>query len=87
MLSIDFTCFGNSQGEFEETGFSSNVADLISAADFLEKKYESPKLLIGHSLGGAAVIFAAEKLENVKIVDTIGAPSKPKHVKHLFEGE
>lgn len=87
VLSFDFTGLGNSEGEFEETGFSSNVSDLISAADFLEENYESPKLLIGHSLGGAAVVFAAEKLENVKAVVTIGAPSEPKHVKHLFAAD
>lgn len=87
VLSFDFTGLGNSEGEFEETGFSSNVSDLISAADYLEKNYEAPKLLIGHSLGGAAVIFAAEKLENVKAVVTIGAPSEPKHVQHLFVGD
>lgn len=85
VLSFDFTGLGNSEGDFEDTGFSSNVSDLIASAAYLEENYQAPKLLIGHSLGGAAVIFAAEKLDSVKAVVTLGAPSEPKHVKHLFE--
>lgn len=85
VLSFDFTGLGNSEGEFENTHFSSNVEDLISAAEFLGEHYESPKLLIGHSLGGAAVIFAADELSTVEAVVTIGAPANPIHVKHLFE--
>ncbi len=85
LLSFDFTGLGNSEGDFEDSGFSSNISDLVAASEYLEKKYQAPKLLIGHSLGGAAVIFAAEKLDAVKAVVTLGAPSEPKHVKHLFE--
>jgi uncharacterized OsmC-like protein/alpha/beta superfamily hydrolase len=87
VLSFDFTGLGNSEGDFEETGFSSNVDDLLAAADFLEKKYEAPKLLIGHSLGGSAVIFAAAELDYVEAVVTIGSPANPKHVKKLFESD
>ncbi|SMD45404.1 putative redox protein [Aquiflexum balticum DSM 16537] len=87
VLSFDFTGLGSSEGDFEETGFSSNVDDLLAAADFLEKKYEAPKLLIGHSLGGSAVIFAAAELDYVEAVVTIGSPANPKHVKKLFESD
>ena len=85
VLRFDFTGLGDSDGDFADTNFSGNVDDLIAAADFLAEHYESPKLLVGHSLGGAAVIFAASKLESVTAVATIGAPSNPKHVKHLFK--
>lgn len=87
VLSFDFTGLGSSEGDFEDTGFSSNVADLLAAADFLEKNYEAPKLLIGHSLGGSAVIFAAAELDYLEAVVTIGAPANPKHVKKLFESD
>lgn len=84
VLSFDFTGLGNSEGDFVESGFSSNVSDLIMAAKFLEEKYEAPKLIIGHSLGGAAVIFAAAKLDSIQAVVTIGAPADPLHVTNLF---
>lgn len=84
VLLFDFTGLGDSEGDFAETNFSSNVEDLVCAADFLAENYQSPKILIGHSLGGAAVIFAADKIESVEAVATIGAPSDPKHVAHLF---
>lgn len=84
VLRFDFTGLGESDGDFENTNFSGNVDDLISAANFLEKEYQSPTLLIGHSLGGAASIFAASDIESVKAVATIGAPSNPKHVQHLL---
>jgi uncharacterized OsmC-like protein/alpha/beta superfamily hydrolase len=87
VLSFDFTGLGNSEGDFEETGFSSNVDDLLAAADFLGKNYEEPMLLVGHSLGGSAVIFAAAELEYVEAVVTIGSPANPKHVKKLFESD
>ena len=84
VLRFDFTGLGESEGDFENTNFSSNVEDLICAANFLAENYQAPKILIGHSLGGAAVIFAANKIESVNAVATIGAPSDPKHVSHLF---
>ncbi|MDF4201942.1 bifunctional alpha/beta hydrolase/OsmC family protein [Maribacter sp. SA7] len=85
VLRFDFTGLGESEGEFEETNFSSNVSDLIEAAKFLEQNYKAPSLLVGHSLGGAAVIFAASQLDAVVAVTTIGAPSSPAHVQHLFK--
>jgi esterase/lipase len=84
VLRFDFTGLGNSDGDFANTNFSSNVDDLISACKHLSEKFEAPKLLIGHSLGGAAVLKAAASLPKVKAVVTIGAPSDAQHVKHLF---
>ncbi|WP_339838537.1 bifunctional alpha/beta hydrolase/OsmC family protein [uncultured Maribacter sp.] len=85
VLRFDFTGLGESEGDFEETNFSSNVSDLIQAAKFLEGNYKAPSLLVGHSLGGAAVIYAASELESIVAVATIGAPSSPSHVQHLFK--
>ncbi len=84
VLRFDFTGLGESEGDFADTNFSGNVEDLIAASNFLTKEYEAPSLLIGHSLGGAAVIFAAKRIASVKAVATIGAPSNPVHVKHLL---
>lgn len=83
-LRFDFTGLGQSDGEFAETNFSSNVADLLAAADFLESSYEAPKLLIGHSLGGTAILQAAQQIESAKAVVTIGSPSYAAHVSHLL---
>jgi putative redox protein len=85
VLRFDFTGLGNSQGDFSNTNFSSNVDDLLAACAFLGKEYQHPELLIGHSLGGAAVLKAATKLESVKAVATIGAPSSVGHVSHLLQ--
>lgn len=85
VLRFDFTGLGESEGDFEDTNFSGNVEDLVAAADFLAKEYKAPTLLIGHSLGGAASIFAAAKIDTIKAVATIGAPSNPKHVAHLLK--
>jgi putative redox protein len=85
VLRFDFTGLGESDGDFEDTNFSGNVADLIAAADYLNENYKAPSLLIGHSLGGAAVIFAATEITSVKAIATIGAPSNPNHVQHLFK--
>ncbi|MEL6538204.1 MAG: bifunctional alpha/beta hydrolase/OsmC family protein [Bacteroidota bacterium] len=84
VLRFDFTGLGESEGDFANTNFSSNVEDLIEAAAYLEKHYEAPQILIGHSLGGAAVLMAARKLVYPKVVATIGAPSEPEHVKKQF---
>lgn len=84
VLSFDFTGLGNSEGDFEEEGFSSNVSDLVMASHYLEQNHEAPRLIIGHSLGGAAVIFAAAKLPAIQAVVTIGAPAQPIHVTNLF---
>ncbi|MCH2223561.1 MAG: alpha/beta fold hydrolase [Crocinitomicaceae bacterium] len=84
VLRFDFTGLGESEGEFSDTNFSSNVDDLVSAATFLSKQYLAPKLLIGHSLGGAAVLFAGGIINSINAIATIGAPSEPEHVKHLL---
>lgn len=87
VLRFDFTGLGESEGDFADTNFSSNVEDLLDAAAYLEKQLEMPQILIGHSLGGAAVMFAAAKLQEVRAVVTIGAPANPQHVQHLFKGK
>lgn len=84
VLSFDFTGLGHSDGEFANTNFSSNVADLVAAARAMEAEVAPPSLLVGHSLGGAAIIKAAAELESVVAVATIGAPSDPAHVGKLF---
>lgn len=85
VLRFDFTGLGQSQGEFTDSNFSSNIDDLNSAAMFLESNYQAPQLMIGHSLGGAAVLHASGAMESVKAVVTIGAPANPVHVKKLFK--
>lgn len=85
VLRFDFTGLGESEGDFEDTNFSSNIQDLHAAAAFLADQYAAPTLMIGHSLGGAAAIFAAAHLDSVKAVATIGAPAAPDHVRHLFQ--
>lgn len=86
VLRFDFTGFGDSGGEFAESTFSSNVADIVLAADWMREQHGPPSLLIGHSLGGAAVIPAAREIPEVAAVATIGAPDDPGHVARLFEG-
>jgi putative redox protein len=84
VLRFDFTGLGESEGDFIDTNFSSNINGLIDAAKFVKENYQAPSIIIGHSLGGAAAIFAAKQIESVKAVATIGAPSSPDHVQHLF---
>lgn len=84
VLRFDFTGLGQSGGDFANTNFSSNIADLVAAAAHLREAYAAPKLLIGHSLGGAAVIAAAHAIPEVRAVATIGAPSDVTHVAHQF---
>ncbi|HET6159588.1 MAG TPA: alpha/beta fold hydrolase [Dongiaceae bacterium] len=84
VLRFDFTGLGNSAGDFGNTSFSSNVADLVAAADYLRAQHQAPQILIGHSLGGAAVRLAAVKVPECAAVVTINAPFDPQHVKHLF---
>ena len=85
IMRFDFTGLGESEGKFADSNFSGNVEDLIAAAEFLEKQYKAPSLLIGHSLGGAAVLFAGSQLPSVKAIATIGAPSEVKYVSHLLK--
>jgi len=84
VLRFDFTGLGASKGEFANTNFSSNVDDLVLAADFLRQNYAAPQIIIGHSLGGAAVLAAAGKIPETKAVVTIGAPADIEHVLHNF---
>jgi putative redox protein len=84
VLRFDFTGLGHSDGEFANTTFSSNVDDLVRAAQSLSDRGMPPSLLIGHSLGGAAVLKAASQIDSVKAVATIGAPFDPEHVTHNF---
>lgn len=83
-LRFDFSGLGDSEGDFAKTDFTSNIDDLLHAAKFLEDNYEAPKLLVGHSLGGAASIVAAEKIESVRAITTIGTPSTLDHIRRVF---
>ncbi len=84
-LRFDFTGIGASEGEFANTTFSSNIGDLALAADHLRKTKGAPSILIGHSLGGAAILAAASMIPEAKCVATVAAPSDPAHVTHLFK--
>lgn len=83
-VRFDFTGLGQSGGDFAESSFSANVADLVAVARQLGEQFAPPAILIGHSLGGAAVLAAAGQLSEVRAVATIGAPCDPAHVKHMF---
>lgn len=85
VLRFDFTGLGASEGDFAATGFSSNVADLVAAADWLRANHAAPAILVGHSLGGAAVLAAAGRIAECRAVVTIGAPYEPAHVKGLLK--
>src|SRR6195256_1969933 len=84
VLRFDFTGLGSSEGDFANSTFSSNVADLVRAADHLREPREAPAILIGHSLGGAAILAAAGQIPEAKAVVTIAPPPDPAHVTHLF---
>jgi len=84
VLRFDFTGLGGSDGDFSNSNFSSNVGDLVAAADWLRREHRAPQLLIGHSLGGAAVIAASAKVPEAVAVATINAPSDPSHVVDQF---
>lgn len=84
VLRFDFTGIGRSEGDFGNAGFSSNVQDLLDAASYLRENYQAPSILMGHSLGGTAVLAAAEAIPEVRAVVTIGAPSSPSHVLAQF---
>lgn len=86
VLRFDFTGLGQSEGEFADTNFSSNVDDLLAAVAFLGREYAAPAILVGHSLGGTAVLQAAAKVDSAVAVATIGSPSEPSHVAHMFAG-
>ncbi|KZL20996.1 Alpha/beta hydrolase family protein [Pseudovibrio axinellae] len=84
VLRFDFTGLGNSGGDFASTNFSSNLQDLVLAANYLRTHLQAPRLMVGHSLGGAAVLAAASQVPEVKAVATIGAPASAGHVVHNF---
>ncbi|WP_224983641.1 bifunctional alpha/beta hydrolase/OsmC family protein [Geomonas agri] len=84
VLRFDFTGLGESEGDFAETTFSSQVSDLVAAAEFLEREYEAPRLLVGHSLGGSAVLVAAGAIPSATAVATIAAPYNPSHLRRLL---
>lgn len=86
VLRFDFTGLGHSDGEFANTSFSSNVQDLFAAARWMKSRDMSPDMLIGHSLGGAAVLKSASEIQGVKAIVTLGAPFDPGHVTHNFAG-
>lgn len=87
VVRFDFTGLGQSQGEFADSHFSANVSDLEKVSDFISEHYMPPSLLVGHSLGGAAVLVAASRLDNIKAVATIGAPAHVSHVKRHFSSQ
>ncbi len=84
VLRFDFTGLGHSDGEFANTNFTSNVADLLCAVDYLREHCEAPRILVGHSLGGAAVLSAGRHVPEADAIVTIGAPFEPAHVAHHF---
>lgn len=84
VFRFDFTGLGASEGEFAETNFSSNIQDLVEAARWLEKHYQAPSLMIGHSLGGTAILAAARQLPQARAFVTIGSPSDPRHIFKLI---
>lgn len=85
VLSFDFTGLGESEGEFSDTNFSSNIDDIFAASGYLNEEYTAPSILIGHSLGGSAVLNAAAKIDSCKAVVTIGSPSSPNHLGKHFK--
>lgn len=87
VFRFDFTGLGNSDGDFANTNFSTNTQDLIAAARYLGREFEAPRLLIGHSLGGTAVLQAAQELPDVEALVTIGAPFEAEHVLHNFHAD
>lgn len=84
VMRFDFTGLGTSEGDFSETTFSSNVTDLVDAANWLGERGLAPSILVGHSLGGTAILMAAKSIDSTLAVATIGSPATPAHVAHLF---
>lgn len=84
LFRFDYTGLGASEGNFADTNFSSNVGDLIAAADFMREHFSAPQILVGHSLGGTAAIAAAHQIPEIKAVATIGSPCDSSHVQHNF---
>lgn len=87
VLRFDFTGLGTSEGDFANTNFSSNTVDLIKAADFMRAELKAPSIVIGHSLGGSAVLASASQIPEAKAIVTIGSPADVAHVAHHFESD
>lgn len=87
VLRFDFTGLGQSEGDFAETNFSGNVQDLIAAAGYLGAQFEAPRVLVGHSLGGTAVLQAARSIPESIAIATIGSPARASHVAHLLQSD
>ncbi len=87
VVRFDFTGLGASEGDFANTNFSSNVEDLVSAANFMRDEFQAPAILIGHSLGGSAVLAAAHKIPEARAVVTLGSPADVAHVAHNFKND
>ena len=84
VLRFDFTGLGSSEGDFANSNFSSNIADLLKAADFMRENYEAPSIIVGHSLGGSAALIAGGQIPEIKAIASIGAPADAIHVAHQF---
>jgi len=82
VFRFDFTGLGESEGDFADTNFSSNIEDLVAAAEYMARQWATPRMLMGHSLGGAAVLQATHHISSVEAVATVGAPCNPEHVTH-----
>lgn len=87
VLRFDFTGLGQSEGDFADTHFSSNVQDLLDAAEYLKNEHQAPDILVGHSLGGTAILAAAHRIDSAVAVATIGAPADAEHVLHLLDDD
>ncbi|MDO6738848.1 bifunctional alpha/beta hydrolase/OsmC family protein [Wenyingzhuangia sp. 2_MG-2023] len=87
VLLFDFTGLGQSEGDFSETNFTSNIQDLEDVSEYMTQELQAPKLIVGHSLGGAAAIFAGKNISSIQAIATIGAPSSPQHIQHLFKND
>ena len=85
VMAFDFTGLGESEGDFSDTNFSHNISDLNDASEYLMENYQSPSLLVGHSLGGTACLYVAKEIESVQAVVSIGSPNNPEHVTNLLE--
>ncbi|EPR66416.1 bifunctional alpha/beta hydrolase/OsmC family protein [Cyclobacterium qasimii] len=87
VVRFDFTGLGKSEGNFANSHFEANVEDLLVVNKYITQHYQAPTLMIGHSLGGAAAIVAAAKLDNIQAIVTIGTPADVEHVTKQFEGQ
>lgn len=83
-LRFDFTGLGGSKGAFADSNFSTNIEDLVDAAEFLAQEYKAPQLLVGHSLGGTAMLAASQQIDSARAVASIGSPANPEHILHLL---